>query len=377
MVLSAQYGEWLRASPATQPGLRPNGPGSAEIQRAGVPLSESGDSSAENQGRDFWDGNLNSCSNRKGRINISKSVEDDSAHKEMLMEAYLAERSVDANPNPNPKLKWDQLTPDLEQIFKNFPYRGPRPKAQPCPDKLSPASNNSSSPLPTIITKSSTLPNSSAHSLNLAQHPPPIAHPPNHTLTQPLTPDPLAKSTPALPLLALPIQHPSTLNFAKPPPSSPPENQTPTVPLLSTTIPSSGHDILPPDIQTPSIPAVVSPTLFDIPITDGVPHGRGRSKRVGGASTPKHGRRRVLGDINGTRLPKPVSYSSKPAFNRNGKRNLENQRPGIDGWVESALTIPETPRKKYCSTAVVASVAGDVSSDMVVETSPKWSPSAQ
>ncbi|KAI8550792.1 hypothetical protein RHMOL_Rhmol06G0134800 [Rhododendron molle] len=189
VVLLAQYGEWLRASPVTQPGRQLDGFGSAEIQRVGVPLLESRESSAKNQGIDFRAGISNSCSNRKGRINILDFVKDDYAHKEMLMEAYLAERSMDVNPKPNPKLKWDQLTPNLKQIIKNLPYQGPRPKAQSCPDQLSPSPNYSSSPLPPV-TKSSTIPNPSPHCdnsfINLAQPPPPIAHPPNHTLTQPL-----------------------------------------------------------------------------------------------------------------------------------------------------------------------------------------------
>lgn len=241
VVLSAQYGEWLRASPATQPGRRPGGSGSVETQRAGIPLSESEDSSAENQGRDSRAGISNFCSNRKGRVNTSDSVAEDSAHKEMLSEAYLAERSVDVNPNLKPKLRWDQLTPDLEQIIKDFPYRGPRPTAQ-------------SSPL-TPVTKSSNIPNLSPHcdnfSLNLAQHPPPTAHSPNHILTQPITPVSLTKSCPENPLLTLPSPYPSALTIAKSPHSPLLQNQIPNVPLLSATIPSSSHDTLPPDIQVP------------------------------------------------------------------------------------------------------------------------------
>ncbi|KAF7151640.1 hypothetical protein RHSIM_Rhsim02G0183800 [Rhododendron simsii] len=118
-------------------------------------------------------------------------------------------------------------------------------------------------------------------------------------------------------------------------------------------------DTLPLDIQASYIPALISPTLYDFPITDGVPHGRDRSKRIVGAPAPKHGRRRALGDINGRRLPKTVSSNPKPALNRNGKRNLENQNPGLDGWVESALTIDEIPRKKFCSARGCGGLCGD------------------
>ncbi|KAI8547857.1 hypothetical protein RHMOL_Rhmol07G0227900 [Rhododendron molle] len=115
-------------------GQRPVGSGSVEFQKAGILFSESGESLAGNQESDFRAEISKSCSIRKGRINFSNSIEDNSAHQEMLTEAYIAERSVEVNPNPVSKWKWDQLTPEMDQIIKKFPYQGPRPTAQSCPN---------------------------------------------------------------------------------------------------------------------------------------------------------------------------------------------------------------------------------------------------
>ncbi|KAI8535979.1 hypothetical protein RHMOL_Rhmol10G0219000 [Rhododendron molle] len=119
---AGEYGEWLRASPATQQGRRHDGSAPAGRSRAEESNSASGESSAGNQGRDSQVENSNSNSRQLRKEDISVTVDKakDSTHEEMLTEAFLAERSVEFNPHPNPEPKGNQLTPFMEQVLKNF-----------------------------------------------------------------------------------------------------------------------------------------------------------------------------------------------------------------------------------------------------------------
>lgn len=129
---AGEYGEWLRASPATQQGRRHDGPAPAGRSRAEESNSASGDSSTENQGRDSRVENSNSNSRQLRKEDISVTIDKtkDSAHEEMLTEAFLAERSMEFNPHPNPEPKGNHLTPFMEQVLKKISRPIPTPLAQ-------------------------------------------------------------------------------------------------------------------------------------------------------------------------------------------------------------------------------------------------------
>ncbi|KAH7841882.1 hypothetical protein Vadar_002910 [Vaccinium darrowii] len=91
----AEYGDWLRASPATQQGRRQNNPTSEGRRSTADSVSDFGESLAENQGSDSRKGVTNSknCGNLiSADLN---GVSKNDAHAEMVTEAYLAERSKD------------------------------------------------------------------------------------------------------------------------------------------------------------------------------------------------------------------------------------------------------------------------------------------
>ncbi|KAH7843086.1 hypothetical protein Vadar_012461 [Vaccinium darrowii] len=374
---STEYGLWLRASPATQQGRRHEGVAPAGRSKAEESNSVSGESLADNQGSKSWDVNAISNLNQNGNEDISNSNPSDrprdSAHEEMVTEAYFAERYVQVNPHSNPELQENQLTPYLEQILQKFSRPVPAHSIQP-----EPAQSPSKSNTPPISTT-------------------PIDPPKPCSTTIPAQPiphlvGPCHKQSPQTCSTFLPQPSsiaPPLINMALSPLA--PDNSTPahTQPNISSS-PSLIISNSPPTF-IPINPPLINPhtstnittdlsafTLIDIHVATAPFARKSRIKHPSGvfAFTRKH--RQALGPICGNQIRNP-NPSPTPKFdlNPNGKRNLENLNPNLNGAAITQLGPISTTHKRARVSNGVASVGKNVVAATVEEASPKWSPTAQ
>lgn len=354
---SAEYGDWLRASPATQPGRRRNDSAPAGRYKAEDQNSASAESSAENQGRKSGDENHNSNSNRNENILVSNDKARVSSHEEMLMEAFLAERSVVSKPNQSPTLKGNQLMPFMEQVLQKF---------------ARPISTLTSHPVlaqPIPLSK----PSPSPQSPNV----PPII---NHIipLAQPSAPPTGPNLTHSIQLVSKTLTQTSGIISPFPANTQIPSQTPVSSPIIPTYIPPLS---VPLNITTlsPDYPSLI---LVDIPISDGSLLSKSRKKRGSGVETPAPIRRRVLGEIQGNRQHNPTPPPiPKQKLNSNGKRNLENLENRVPNLAE-VLAIPhgsgyDTRKKARGTIDGLALVAMDSSPAVAEETSPNWSPPNQ
>ncbi|KAH7852265.1 hypothetical protein Vadar_022597 [Vaccinium darrowii] len=326
----AEYGIWLRASPATQQGRRYDSGAPAGRSGAEESNSISGESLADNQGSKSRNVNANSNSNLKGSEDISNSIDKsrDSAHEEMLTEAFTAERSVVFSPHPYPELTENQLTPYLEHILAKFSKPVTPQSAQ--SGLAQPSSKTITTP-PLLISTGPPKPKLSLSAK--AHHLPDSAH--------------------------LRISSPSSLILSNPP--------VPINPLSTDT--HSSIKILT-DFTTS--------TLIDIPVANAPLARKSHIKHSSSVFAPICNHRRVLGAINGnplhTLIPSPTP---KSILNPNGKRSLENQNPSFVGIETVQRGSISATQKKARSMYGVAPMKANVDAAMVEETSLKWSPTGQ
>ncbi|KAH7838605.1 hypothetical protein Vadar_028843 [Vaccinium darrowii] len=372
----AQYGDWLRASPATQPGRRPSH--HSPEAHAGNSNSdlESHDSSAKNQ---VSKGNKSqdeaSLPNPQGKEDVQDSTRkpSNSTHEEMLTEAYLAEKaekSVGLKSLSSPGLEGNLLTPYQEQILKNF--------AKPFSPNVIPSIMNTP-PLsgPTQITNTPS-----------PKLPSPLKSPnQNSTTTSPPTTQTIApmfgQSKPIRPTNNFPT------HSTPPPDNSPPEQN---ITLLSPNFPnppSSKPPLPPPSLPTENLhqasliklcsPTQISkPTLVDIPISVAPPNQKIPKKRFVWALPQARGRRHVLKELDHNSQPPSLALPTpKLSLNHNGKRSLENLNPLANVVGKTSSCKDGAAQKKARSADMVASMAKDTNTAMVVETSLNWSPTDQ
>ncbi|KAE9465719.1 hypothetical protein C3L33_02375, partial [Rhododendron williamsianum] len=290
VVQPLQYGEWLRVSPATQPGRRHDG-----TERGGRPSpakssSAATESSAENQRSKSRGVN----SNLNGDGNLTLSVPNcnspDSAHDEMLTEVYLAERSTEFAPASVANSNGNKLDPFMQEVLRRMArpissYTAiPNPAQTKSPQKSPPTPISTKSPSGPLSKPS--LPSNQS----LAKIPIPVNGP---SLTSP-------SST-----ITPPLPNTSNLNYTS---SYIPSLAPPSASL--TLIPSS----------KPVNPATVNASpLVEVPILADTESTLKPSKR---SSTPR-GRQRSTGNPKASRNlnPQPSSLL-KPPINCLGKRRL-------------------------------------------------------
>lgn len=352
--LPAEYGDWLRASPATQQGRRHESPTSEGRRSTADSVSGSGESLAENQGSDSRKGVSNSknCGNPiSADLN---GVSKNDAHAEMVTEAYLAERSKDCGTSNFESLEGNNLTPFQERILNQY--------AKPI---LSPSTHiNPAQSLSPTLTQDLSSPSDPSK-----PSPSSINPKPNIILAGPTSSSSITTIHPISPYQSL-LNNPTTdIPQAT---ISPITSSSPSFTLS----PSISQNLTFTNSECSLTPKNAS--LIDIPILVDSPKTKLPRKRNSSAVVSNRGRSGAAGRGRGNRQhPTPPLPSIKSTLNPNGKRCHDPTETSQTEPVLSSPTTPTVPNKKARVTGDRGAAPHDSSCDMVAETSPKWSPATQ